>query len=139
MSNKILRELVNITEDQDDKMYIQELKACKLDFLEWTPEKGVNVSDTSKQFAKEFLSLPITNDYSKTNGFKGAKKTFNQIASMLIQSNVGPDGIIPKATIDEIAEITGTTDRRVYTVLEALEAEGWRPLKGCESSTDDQL
>ncbi len=47
--------------------------------------------------------------------------------------------MIPKATIDEIAEITGTTDRRVYTVLEALEAEGWRPLKGCESNTDDQL
>jgi sugar-specific transcriptional regulator TrmB len=47
--------------------------------------------------------------------------------------------MIPKATIDEIAEITGTTDRRVYTVLEALEAEGWRPLKGSESNIDDQL
>jgi hypothetical protein len=120
-------------------MYIQELKACKLDFLEWTPEKGVKVSDTSKQFAREFLSLPITNDHSKTDGFKGAKKTFNQIASMLIQFNAGHDGIIPKTTIDEIAEITGTTDRRVYTVLEALEAEGWRPLKGCESNSDDLI
>ncbi len=135
----MLRELVNITEDQDDKMYIQELKACKLDFLEWTPDKGVKVSDTSKQFAREFLSLPITNDYSKTNGFKGAKNTFNQIASMLVQCNAGHDGIIPKAKIDEIAEITGTTDRRVYTVLEALEIEGWRPLKEGESNPDDQL
>jgi hypothetical protein len=120
-------------------MYIQELKACKLDFLEWTPEKGVKVSDTSKQFAREFLSLPITNDFSKTNGFKGAKKTFNQIASMLTQCNAGQGGVIPKATIDEIAEITGTTDRRVYTVLEALEAEGWRPPNGCKSTTGDQL
>jgi len=120
-------------------MYIQELKACKLDFLEWTPEKGVNVSDTSKQFAREFLSLLITNDYSKTNEFKGAKKTFNHIASMLVQCNAGKDGMIPKETIDEVAEITGTTDRRVYTVLEALEAEGWRSLKGCESNTDYQL
>jgi len=131
--------LVNITEDQDNKMYIQELKACKLDFLEWTPEKGVKVSDTSKQFAREFLSLLITNDYGKTNEFNGAKKTFNQIASMLVQCNAGQDGMMPKATIDEIAEITGITDRRVYTVLEALEAEGWRPLEGCESNTDDQL
>ena len=119
-------------------MYIQELRACKLDFLEWTPEKGVKVSDTSRQFAREFLSLPIKNDYSNTNGFKGAKKTFNQIASMLIQCNIGNDGMISKAIIDEIAEITGTTDRRVYTVLEALEAEGWRPQRGCDSDTDDQ-
>ena len=126
-------------EDQDDKMYIQELRACKLDFLEWTPEKGVKVSDTSKQFAREFLSLPITNDYSETNGFNGAKKTFNQIASMLIQCNAGHDGMIPKAAINEIAEITGTTDRRVYTVLEALETEGWRPTKGHEPKTIDQL
>ena len=120
--------MVTITEDQDDKMYIQELKACKLDFLEWTPEKGVNVSDTSKQFAREFLSLLITNDYSKTNEFKGAKKTFNQIASMLVNCNTGQDGMIPKSTIDEIAETTGTTERRVYTILEALQAEGWKPL-----------
>jgi hypothetical protein len=131
--------LVNITEDQDDKMYIQELKACKLDFLEWTPEKGVKVSDTSKQFAREFLSLPITNDYSKTNGFNGAKKTFDQIASMLIQCNADYDGIIPKVAINEIAEITGTTDRRVYTVLEALESEGWRPTKRHEPKAIDQL
>jgi hypothetical protein len=110
-------------------MYIAELKECKLDFLEWTPEKGVKVSDISKQFAKEFLSLPITKEYSKTNGSNGAKKTFNKIASMLIQCNAGDDGIISKATIDKIAETSGTTDRRVYTVLEALEAEGWRPTK----------
>lgn len=110
-------------------MYIQELKACKLDFLEWTPDKGVNVSNTSKQFARGFLSLIGTNDYSKIDEFKGAKKIFYQIASMLVQCNPGLDGVIPKANIDEIAEITGTTDRRVYTVLEALEAEGWRPLK----------
>jgi NADH:ubiquinone oxidoreductase subunit E len=58
---------------------------------------------------------------------------------MLVQCNIGQDGIIPKATINEIAEITGTTDRRVYTVLEALEAEGWSPLKRYESNTDDQL
>ena len=131
--------MVKITEDQDDKMYIQELKACKLDFLEWTPEKGVKVSDTSKQFAREFLSLPIINNYSKTNGFNGAKKTFNQIASMLVQCSAEHDGIISKVTIDKIAEITGTTDRRVYTVLEALEAEGWKPLTGQELKTNDQL
>ena len=122
-------ELVSVTEDQEDRMYFAELKECKLDFLEWTPEKGVKVSDISKQFAREFLSLPITTDYSKTNGFNGAKKTFNNIASMLIQSSAGSDGIIPKAIIDNIAEISGTTDRRVYTVLEALEGEGWKPLK----------
>jgi hypothetical protein len=122
-------ELVSVTEDQEDRMYFAELKECKLDFLEWTPEKGVKVSDISKQFAREFLSLPITTDYSKTNGFNGAKKTFNNIASMLIQSSAGSDGIIPKAIIDNIAETSGTTDRRVYTVLEALEGEGWKPLK----------
>ncbi len=122
-------ELVSVTEDQEDRMYFAELKECKLDFLEWTPEKGVKVSDISKQFAREFLSLPITTDYSKTNGFNGAKKTFNNIASMLIQSSAGSDGMIPKAIIDNIAEISGTTDRRVYTVLEALEGEGWKPLK----------
>jgi len=121
--------LVSVTEDQEDRMYFAELKECKLDFLEWTPEKGVKVSDISKQFAREFLSLPITTDYSKTNGFNGAKKTFNNIASMLIQNSAGSDGIIPKAIIDNIAEISGTTDRRVYTVLEALEGEGWKPLK----------
>jgi hypothetical protein len=126
-------------EEQDDKMYIQELKACKLDFLEWTPERGVKVSDTTKQFAREFLSLPIIDDYSKTNGFSGAKKTFDQIASMLVQCSTGRDGTIPKKTIDEIAEITGTTDRRVYTVLEALEAEGWRPIKGCITNSEGQL
>ena len=122
-------ELVSVTEDQEDRMYFAELKECKLDFLEWTPEKGVKVSDISKQFAREFLSLPITTDYSKTNGFNGAKKTFNNIASMLIQSSAGSDGMIPKAIIDNIAETSGTTDRRVYTVLEALEGEGWKPLK----------
>ncbi len=121
--------MVSVTEDQEDRMYFAELKECKLDFLEWTPEKGVKVSDISKQFAREFLSLPITTDYSKTNGFNGAKKTFNNIASMLIQNSAGSDGIIPKAIIDNIAEISGTTDRRVYTVLEALEGEGWKPLK----------
>ncbi|MGV8077925.1 MAG: hypothetical protein ACP5N0_11660 [Methanosarcina sp.] len=121
--------MVSVTEDQEDRMYFAELKECKLDFLEWTPEKGVKVSDISKQFAREFLSLPITTDYSKTNGFNGAKKTFNNIASMLIQSSAGSDGMIPKAIIDNIAEISGTTDRRVYTVLEALEGEGWKPLK----------
>lgn len=120
-------------------MYIQELKACKLDFLEWTPEKGVKISDTTRQFAKEFLSLPILDDFSKTNGFNGAKKTFNQIASMLVQCSMGHDGTILKATINEIAEITGTTDRRVYTVLEALEAEGWRPFKECKTSSNDHL
>lgn len=126
-------------EEQDDKMYIQELRACKLDFLEWTPDKGVKISDTTRQFAREFLSLPIIDDYSKTNGFNGAKKTFNQIASMLVQCSTGHDGTILKATIDEIAEITGTTERRVFTVLEALEAEGWRPIKGCKTSSEDQL
>ena len=75
--------MVSITGDQEDRMYLTELKECKLDFLEWKPEKGVRVSDISKQFAREFLSLPITKDYSKTSGFNGAKKTFNKIASML--------------------------------------------------------
>ncbi|MHB8102035.1 MAG: hypothetical protein ACYDEF_07640 [Methanosarcina sp.] len=131
--------MVSITGDQEDRMYLTELKECKLDFLEWTPEKGVKVSDISKQFAREFLSLPITKDYSKTNGFNGAKKTFNKIASMLFQCNAEDDGTIPKATIDEIAETSRTTDRRVCTVLEALEAEGWRPLKGYSGRTNDQL
>ncbi|HEY3360719.1 MAG TPA: hypothetical protein VGK06_02540 [Methanosarcina sp.] len=126
-------------EDQNDEMYLAELQACKLDFLEWTPEKGVKVSDTSKQFAREFLNLSLTNDYSKINEYKGAKKTFNRIASLLIQRKAGNDGIIHKETIDEIAELSGTTDRRVYTVLEALEAEGWRPSKGCEEITNNQL
>jgi hypothetical protein len=116
-------------EDQDDKIYLQELKACKLDFLEWTPEKGVKVSKTSQQFAREFLNLPVQRDHSKTNGFNGAKKTFYKIASMLLQCKGGSDGMIPKTAIDKIAETTGTTERRVYTVLEALEAEGWRPPK----------
>lgn len=124
--------MVSITADQDDKVYLTELKECKLDFLEWTPEKGVKVSDTSKQFAREFLNLPVINDCSKTTGFNGARKTFNKIASMLIQCKAGSDGVIPKAAIDKIAEVSGTTDRRVYTVLEALEAEGWKPSKGCE-------
>jgi len=124
-------------EDQNDEMYLAELQACKLDFLEWTPEKGVKVSDTSKQFAREFLNLSLTNDYSKINEYKGAKKTFNRIASLLIQYKARNDGIIPK-TIDEIAELSGTTDRRVYTVLEALEAEGWKPSKDYEI-TDNQL
>ena len=131
--------MVSVTEVQDDRMYFTELKECKLDFLEWTPEKGVKVSDISKQFAREFLSLPITKDYSKTNGFNGAKKTFNKIASMLIQCNAEDDGIISKATIDKIAETSGTTDRRVYTVLEALEAEGWRPSKEYAGITTEQL
>jgi hypothetical protein len=126
-------------EDQNDETYFTELKACKLDFLEWTPEKGVQVSDISKQFAREFLSLPITKDYSKTSGFNGAKKTFNKIASMLIQCNTECEGVIPKAVIDNIAEKSGTTDRRVYTVLEALEAEGWRPPKDCAERTNNQL
>jgi hypothetical protein len=51
---------------------------------------------------------------------------------LLLQCKAGDDGIISKETIDEIAEITGTTGRRVYTVLEALESEGWRPSKGDE-------
>lgn len=118
-------------EDQDNKSYLTELKDCKLDFLEWTPDKGVKVTDTSRQFAREFLNLPVTTDYSKTSGFKGAKKIFNEIASMLIRCNAEDNGIIPKACIDKVAEATGTTDRRVYTVLEALEAEGWIPSKGC--------
>lgn len=129
--------MVNVTEDLKDEIYFAELNACKLDFLEWTPEKGVKVSDTSKRFAREFLDLSVTKDDSKTNEFNGAKKTFNKIASMLIQCNAGNDGIIPKATIDEIAELSGTTDRRVYTVLEALEAEGWRPHTSYAGRTND--
>ena len=62
---------------------------------------------------------------------------FNKIASILIQCNAEDDGTIPKATIDEIAETSGTTDRRVCTVLKALEAEGWRPLKGYSGRTND--
>ncbi len=112
------------------------MQACKLDFLEWTPEKGVKVSDTSKQFAREFLNLLGTEDYIKINEFNGAKKTFNNIASLLIQCKVGNDGKIPRAAIDEVAEQSGTTDRRVYTVLEALEAEGWKPSKGYEERTN---
>lgn len=126
-------------EDQNDEMYLEELQACKLDFLEWTPEKGVKVSDTSKQFAREFLNLSVTKDYSKINEFNGAKKTFNEIASLLIQCKAENDGMIPKATIDEIAEQSGTTDRRVYTVLEALGTEGWKPSKGYEKRTNDQF
>ncbi|MGB9928607.1 MAG: hypothetical protein ACPK85_09410 [Methanosarcina sp.] len=118
-------------EDQDNKSYLTELKECKLDFLEWTPDQGVNVSDTSRQFAKEFLNLPVIEDHSKTSGFKGAKKIFNEIASMLVRCNTENNGAISKACIDRIAEATGTTDRRVYTVLEALESEGWKPSKGC--------
>lgn|GEM_PF-1182901 len=131
--------MVNVTEDLKDEIYFAELEACKLDFLEWTPVKGVKVSDTSKQFAREFLNLSVIKDDSKINEFNGAKKTFNNIASMLTQCNAGNDGIIPKATIDEIAELSGTTDRRVYTVLEALEAEGWRPQKGSAGKSNDQL
>jgi hypothetical protein len=116
--------------DQNDEIYFAEVEACKLDFLEWTPEKGVKVSDTSRQFAREFLDLSVTQDYSKINESSGAKKIFNNIASMLLQSKAGNDGTIPKATVDEIAELSGTTDRRVYTVLEALESEGWKPSKG---------
>ncbi len=119
-------------EDQNDEMYLAELQACKLDFLEWTPAKGVKVSDTSRQFAREFLNLSVTKDYSEINEFNGAKKTFNKVASLLIKCKAGNDGTIPKATIDEIAELSGTADRRVYTVLEALEAEGWIPSKGDE-------
>ena len=125
--------------DLNDEMYLAELQACKLDFLEWTPEKGVKVSDTSKQFAREFLNLLVTKDHSKINEYNGAKKTFNKIASLLIQCKEGNDGMLPKATIDEIAELSGTTDRRVYTVLEALEAEGWRSSTGYEEGTNDQL
>lgn len=125
--------------DQNDEIYLAELQACKLDFLEWTPEKGVKVSDTSKQFAREFLNLSVSKDYSKINEYNGAKKTFDKVASLLIQYKAGNDGMIPKATIDEIAKLNGTTDRRVYTVLEALEAEGWKPSKGYEEGTNDQL
>jgi hypothetical protein len=32
--------------DQNDEMYLAELQACKLDFLEWSPYKGVKVNDT---------------------------------------------------------------------------------------------
>ncbi len=117
--------------DQNDELYLAELQACKLDFLEWTPEKGVNVSKTSKQFAREFLNLSGIEDYSKVKEFNGAKKTFNEIASLLLQCKVGNDGTISKAIIDKIAEQSGTTDRRVYTVLEALETEGWNPSKSC--------
>ena len=113
-------------------MYLAELKECKLDFLEWTPDKGVKVSESSRQFAREFLDLSASDNQSNSSEPNGAKKTFNKIASMLIQSKVGADGTIPKATIDQIAELTGTTDRRVYTVLEALEAEGWKPSAGYE-------
>jgi hypothetical protein len=49
---------------------------------------------------------------------------------LLVQCNVDQDSKILKSIIDEIAEVTGTTDRRVLTVLDALEAEGWKPLKG---------
>lgn len=125
--------------DQNDEIYFTELQECKLDFLEWTPEKGVKVSNTSKQFAREFLNLSVTKDYSKINEFNGAKKTFEKVASLLIQCKVENNGMIPKTAIDEIAEISGTTDRRVYTVLEALEAEGWRPSKGYEERTNNQL
>jgi hypothetical protein len=125
--------------DQNDEMYLAELQACKLDFLEWTPEKGVNVSETSKQFAREFLNLSGTEDYSETKKCNGAKKTFNEIASLLVQCKARNDGIIPKAAIDEIAEQSGTTDRRVYTVLEALVTEGWKPSTGYEKRTNDQL
>lgn len=114
-------------EDHNDETYLAEVQACKLDFLEWTPEKGVNVTDTSRQFAREFLNSSVTENNSEIREFNGAKNTFNKIASMLIKSKVGNNGIIPKAAIDEIAELTGTTDRRVYTVLEALAIEGWRP------------
>jgi len=98
----------------------------------------VTVSETSKQFAREFLNSSA-NDDSRIKELNGAKKTFNIIASMLIQRTAGDDGIIiSKAVIDEIAELSGTTDRRVYTVLEALEAEGWRPNTGC-AGRNDQL
>ena len=125
--------------EQNDEMYLAELQACKLDFLEWTPEKGVNVSETSKQFAREFLNLSGTEDYSETKKFNGAKKTFNEIASLLVQCKARNDGMIPKTAIDEIAEQSGTTDRRVYTVLEALVTEGWKPSKSYEKRTNDQL
>ncbi|WP_232316261.1 hypothetical protein [Methanosarcina vacuolata] len=119
--------MVNFMGDQNEEIYLAELQACKLDFLEWTPEKGVNVSETSKQFAREFLNLSGTEDDGENKKFNGAKKTFNEIASLLVQRKAESDGLIPKAAIDEIAEQSGTTDRRVYTVLEALEAEGWEP------------
>jgi hypothetical protein len=116
-------------EDQDSKSYLTELKECKLDFLEWTPDKGVKVTETSKQYAREFLNLPVATDSNKTNGPSGAKKIFNEIASMLTRCNAGEDGTIPRSSINKIAEASGTTDRRVYTVLEALAAEGWEPSK----------
>ncbi|AKB51516.1 hypothetical protein MSBRW_2263 [Methanosarcina barkeri str. Wiesmoor] len=125
--------------EQNDEMYFTELQACKLDFLEWTPEKGVNVSETSKKFAREFLNLSGTEDYSETKKLNGAKKTFNEIASLLIQCKAGDDEKIPRATIDEIAERSGTTDRRVYTVLEALGIEGWKPSKGHEERTSASI
>lgn len=125
--------------DLNDEIYLAELQACKLDFLEWTPEKGVNVSETSRQFAREFLNLSGMEDYNETKKFNGAKKTFYEIASLLIQCKAGNNGTIPKATIDEIAEQSGTTDRRVYTILEALVTEGWKPSKSCEEITSDQL
>ncbi len=115
--------------DQNEEMYFSELQACKLDFLEWTPDKGVNVSETSRQFARDFLKLSNIEDYSKIKEFNGAKKIFNEIASLLVQCKTENNGMISKATIEEIAEISGTTDRRVYTVLEALEIEGWQPSK----------
>ena len=113
-------------------MYLAELKECKLDFLEWTPDKGVKVSESSRQFAMEFIDFSANGDQSKCSEPNGAKKTFNNIASLLIQSKAGDDGTIPKAVIEQIAELSGTTDRRVYTVLEALEAEGWKPSTGYE-------
>jgi hypothetical protein len=119
-------------EDQNDETYLAELQACKLDFLEWSPEKGVKVSDTSKQFARDFLNSLVIKDLSKNDESNGAKKTFNKIASLLFQCKIETDGMIPKATIDKIAELSGTTDRRVYTVLEALETEGWQPSKSYE-------
>lgn len=118
--------------DQNEEMYFSELQACKLDFLEWTPDKGVNVSETSRQFARDFLKLSNIEDYSKIKEFNGAKKIFNEIASLLVQCKTENNGMISKVAIEEIAEISGTTDRRVYTVLEALESEGWQPSKYCE-------
>jgi hypothetical protein len=122
-------ELENNMEDQDSKNYLTELKECKLDFLEWTPDKGVKVTETSKQYAREFLNLPVELDLSKTNESCGAKKVFNEIAFMLTRCNAGEDGTIARSSINKIAEASGTTDRRVYTVLEALAAEGWVPTK----------
>jgi hypothetical protein len=52
-------------EDQDSKSYLTELKECKLDFLEWTLDKGVKVTETSKQYAREFLNLPVVTDSNK--------------------------------------------------------------------------